>query len=46
MLLANCTIAEYLEKYCKDKTLLRAHPDLKPEKKEQLKEFYEKVGLK
>lgn len=46
MLLANTTIAEYLEKFCKDKTLLRAHPDLKPEKKEQLKEFYEKVGLK
>lgn len=46
MLLANTTVAEFLEVYCKDKTLLRSHPDLKPEKKEQLKEFYEKVGLK
>ena len=34
MLLANILVAEYLEKYCKDKTLLRAHPDVKFEKKE------------
>ena len=45
MLLANILIAEFLETYCKDKTLLRAHPDVKQEKKESLGEFYEKVGL-
>ena len=45
MLLANILIAEFLETYCKDKTLLRAHPDVKQEKKESLKEFYVKVGL-
>lgn len=45
MLLANILIAEFLETRCKDKTLLRAHPDVKPEKKEQLHEFYTKVGL-
>lgn len=28
MLLANILIAEHLYNYCKDKTLLRVHPDL------------------
>jgi exoribonuclease R len=37
MLLANILIAEHLHKYCHDKTLLRAHPDLELDKKEQLK---------
>ena len=46
MLLANILIAEHLYKYCKDKTLLRAHPDLTPEKKTELTEFYDKVGMK
>jgi len=45
MLLANILIAEHLYKYCKDKTLLRVHPDLENEKKTKLKEFFEKVGL-
>lgn len=45
MLLANILIAEHLHQYCKDKTLLRAHPDLDDEKKDKLKVFFEKVGL-
>ena len=45
MLLANILIAEHLFKYCNDKTLLRAHPDLDQEKKKKLGEFYEKVGM-
>lgn len=36
MLLANILIAEHLYKYCSDKTLLRAHPDLDAEKKTKL----------
>lgn len=28
MLLANILVAEHLHKFCHDKTLLRAHPDL------------------
>ena len=43
MLLANILIAEHLFKYCKDKTVLRIHPDLDAEKKQKLGEFYEKV---
>jgi exoribonuclease R len=45
MLLANILIAEHLFKYCKDKTVLRAHPDLDSEKKATLNEFYQKVGM-
>lgn len=45
MLLANILVAEHLQQYCKDKTLLRAHPDLDSEKKEKLKQFFDKVGL-
>ena len=46
MLLANILIAEHLHKYCLDKTLLRAHPDLEDEKKTKLTEFFEKAGMK
>ena len=46
MLLANILIAEYLFKYCKDKTLLRAHNDIAADKKEKLYEFMNKIGLK
>lgn len=46
MLLANILIAEYLFKYCKDKTLLRAHNDIAADKKEKLYEFMKKIGLK
>jgi len=45
MLLANILIAEHLHQYCRDKTLLRAHPDLEAEKKDKLKVFFDKVGL-
>ena len=45
MLLANILIAEHLYKYCRDKTLLRVHPDLDKDKKLALNEFYDKVGL-
>lgn len=45
MLLANILIAEHLFKYCKEKTLLRAHPDLDNEKKTALKGFFDQTGL-
>jgi len=45
MLLANILVAEHLYKYCNNKTRLRAHPDLKDEKKVELSEFFKKIGL-
>ena len=45
MLLANILIDEHIFRHCKEKTLLRVHPDLDQEKKEKLNEFYAKVGL-
>jgi len=45
MLLANILIAEHLFKYCKDKTVLRAHNDIDEEKKEKLYAFFKKVNL-
>jgi len=46
MLLANIQVAEFLFKYCKDKTLLRAHNDIAEDKKEKLYAFMDKIGLK
>jgi exoribonuclease R len=46
MLLANIYVAEYLFKYCKDKTLLRAHNDISEDKKERLYDFFEKIKMK
>ncbi len=45
MLLANILVAEHIFRYCKEKTLLRIHPDLDLEKKDKLNEFFAKVGL-
>ena len=45
MLLANVLVATHLFKYCKDKTVLRAHNDIAADKKEKLTEFFKKVGL-
>ena len=45
MLLANIYIAEYLFKYCKDKTLLRAHNDISEDKKERLYEFFDRIKM-
>lgn len=45
MLLANCLVAEFIYEFCKEKTLLRAHPDVKEDKKKVLTEFYDKHGL-
>ena len=45
MLLANILVAEHLFKYCKDKTLLRAHNDIEDDKKEKLDAFFQKTGL-
>ena len=44
MLLANILVATHLFKYCKDKTVLRAHNDIAPDKKEKLAEFFKKIG--
>lgn len=46
MLLANIQVAEFLFKYCKDKTLLRAHSDIEEDKKIKLMEFFKKINLK
>lgn len=46
MLLANILIAEHLFEFCKDKALLRAHPDVEAKKKEELNLFYERAGMK
>ena len=45
MLLANILVAQYLYKYCKDKTLLRVHNDIQAEKKEKLLIFLQKIGI-
>lgn len=45
MLLANILVAEFLEKYCKQKTLLRAHADIPADKKEEMKQFLNIIGL-
>lgn len=46
MLLANILVAERLFKYCKDKTLLRAHNDIEEDKKEKLYTFFKKIKIK
>lgn len=45
MLLANLLIAEHLFTFCKEKTLLRAHNDIEPLKKEYLSKFLVNVGI-
>ena len=45
MLLANVLVANHLFKYCKDKTVLRAHNDIAADKKERLTDFFKKIGL-
>ena len=44
MLLANILVAEFIKTYCKDKTLLRAHPDIDCVKKEELYAFFKNAG--
>jgi len=44
--MANILVGEYLQKFCKDKALLRAHNDITAEKKERLALFFEKVDIK
>ena len=45
MLLANILVAEFLFSTCQDKTLLRAHNEIKDQKKEKLASFFQKCGL-
>jgi len=45
MLLSNVLVAEHLYKYCQDKTILRAHKDINQNKKNEMINFFEKVGL-
>ena len=46
MLMANILVAEYLFKFCKDKTILRAHNDITAEKKEKLEAFFQAIDVK
>ena len=45
MLMANVLVAKHLYKFCQDKTLLRAHGDIKEGRKENLVSFFKKMGL-
>jgi DIS3-like exonuclease 2 len=45
MLMANILVAECLYDYCKDKALLRAHADIKENRKAELETFFKAVGL-
>lgn len=36
MLLANCLVAEHLFKTCKDKTILRAHNEIAPQRQQNM----------
>ena len=45
MLLANILVAEFIMSYCKEKTLLRAHPDIDVVKKEELYAFFRAAGF-
>lgn len=45
MLLANSIVGEFLMKYAQDKCLLRVHQDIEQTKKNQLVNFFRKIGL-
>lgn len=45
MLLANILVAECLFHFCKDKALMRAHSDIKENRKAELGNFFKAVGL-
>jgi len=45
MLLANVLIAEFIKPFCGPKTLLRAHADMDEDKKIELREFFNKIGM-
>lgn len=40
MLLANILVAQHLFKHCQDKTLLRAHADIKDQRKENMAKYF------
>jgi len=45
MLMANILVAEHLYDKCQDKALLRAHADVKDQRKTQLQNFFLKLGF-
>ena len=45
MLAANVIVAEHLESKFNGRAVVRVHPELEKEKKEELKKFYLKNGL-
>ena len=45
MLLANILVAECLFDLCKDRALLRSHADIVENKKNELGNFFKKIGL-
>jgi exoribonuclease R len=45
MLLANILVAQFIKPFCGPKTLLRAHSDIQDENKQELYEFFEKIGM-
>jgi exoribonuclease R len=45
MLLANILVAETLFDHCQDRALLRSHADIVENKKNELGNFFKKIGL-
>ena len=45
MLTANVLVAEFLFQHCQDRTLLRAHSDISNNKKNNLRELFDTIGL-
>jgi DIS3-like exonuclease 2 len=45
MLMANVLIGRHLLKYCEDKTILRAHDEIKDQRRDQMLSFFQKVDL-
>ena len=45
MILSASLVAEFMAKYCKDKTVLRANSAFDQEKKDKLYEFFARAGF-
>ena len=45
MITSASLVAEFMAKWCKDKTILRSNSDFEKEKKEKMTEFFLRAGL-